>query len=52
MTVVGLGCAKVEDIIDQIVVGDGSDEARFLCTTSHAGEPFEGVLNMGKGMGV
>lgn len=46
VAVVGPGCARVEDIIDEIVVGDGSDEARFLCTTSHPDEPFEDVLNM------
>jgi len=46
VTVIGPGCARVEDIIDEIVVGDGSNEARFLCTTSHPDEPFEDVLNM------
>ena len=46
VAIVGPGCARVEDIIDEIVVGDGSDEARFLCTTSHPDEPFEDVLNM------
>ena len=46
VAVVGPGCAGVEDIIDDIVVGDGNDEARFLCTSSHPDEPFEDVLNM------
>ena len=46
VAVVGLGCARIEDIIDEIVVGDGSDETRFLCTSSHPDEPFEDVLNM------
>lgn len=46
--VVGQGCARVEDIIDEIVVGDGSSEARFPCTTSHPDESFEDVLNMGE----
>ncbi|QKC64892.1 hypothetical protein EFV37_27955 [Mesorhizobium loti] len=48
VAVVGPGCAKVEDIIDEIVVGDGSDETRFLCTTSHPDEPFDDVLNMAR----
>ena len=48
VAVVGPGCARIEDIIDEIVVGDGSDESRFLCTTSHPDEPFEDVLNMAK----
>jgi len=36
----------VEDVIDEIVVGDGSDPTRFLCTTSHPDEAFEDVMNM------
>jgi hypothetical protein len=46
IAVVGAGCAKIEDIIDEIVVGDGSDRSRFVCTTSHPDEPFEDILNM------
>ena len=46
VAVVGPGCARVEDILDEIVAGDGSDETRFLCTSSHPNEPFEDVLNM------
>jgi len=48
VAVIGPGCARVEDIIDEIVVGDGSDETRFLCTTSHPDEPLEDVLNMAR----
>jgi hypothetical protein len=46
VAVVGPGCERIEDIIDEIVVGDASDPERFLVTTSHANEPFEEVLNM------
>jgi hypothetical protein len=46
LAVFGLGCARIEDIIDEIVVGDGSDEDRFLCTTSHPDESFTDVLNL------
>lgn len=46
VAVVGPDCARVEDIIDGIVVGDGGDSSRFLFTTSHPNEPFEDVLNM------
>lgn len=35
--VVGKDCAKIEDIIDEIVVGDGSDENRYILTASHPG---------------
>lgn len=46
VAVVGPDCARIEDVIDEIVVGDGSDGTRFLCTSSHPDEPFEDVLNM------
>jgi hypothetical protein len=36
--VVGKDCAKVEDIIDELVVGGGSDDSRFILTSSHPGE--------------
>jgi hypothetical protein len=32
--VVGEDCAKIEDIIDEIVVGDGGED-RFILTSSH-----------------
>ena len=38
--VVGADCAKVEDIIDEIVVGDGSRDYHML-TSSHPGESVE-----------
>ena len=46
IAVVGPGCDRLEDVIDEIVVGDGSDPKRFVCTTSHPDEPFEDVVNM------
>ena len=46
IAVVGPGCARLEDIIDEIVVGDGSNADRFVCTSSHPDEPFEDVVNM------
>jgi hypothetical protein len=46
IAIVGPGCSRLEDIIDEIVVGDASDPNRFLCTSSHPDEPFEDVLNM------
>ncbi|GAA2849870.1 hypothetical protein [Aminobacter aminovorans] len=46
VAVVGPGCARVEDIIDEIVLADGSDGTRFLCTSSHPDESFEDVLNL------
>jgi hypothetical protein len=46
LAVVGPGCSRLEGIIDEIVVGEGDDPSRFLCTTSHPDDPFEEVLNM------
>jgi hypothetical protein len=36
--VVGEDCPRIEDIIDELVVGDGSDDSRFILTSSHPGE--------------
>lgn len=46
IAVVGPGCAILEDAIDWIVIGDGSDPDRIVCTTSHPDEPFDDVVNM------
>lgn len=35
VAVAGKDFAKVEDIIDELIVGDGSDSSRFINTTSH-----------------
>lgn len=38
VAVVGQDCERIESIIDEIVVGDGSNPERFLLTSSHPGE--------------
>jgi hypothetical protein len=48
IAVTGEGCERIEDIIDEIVVGDGSDPGRFVVTTAHADEPLEDVLEFAK----
>jgi hypothetical protein len=42
--VVGEDCSRVEDIIDELVGGDGSDESRFILTSAHPGETLEQAL--------
>jgi hypothetical protein len=42
--VVGKDCALVEDIIDEIVVGDGSQDDRFILTSSHPDESIEEAI--------
>lgn len=39
--VVGTDCAKIEDIIDELVSGGGSDNRRFILTSSHPGKSLE-----------
>jgi hypothetical protein len=41
--VTGNDCAKVEDVLDELVVGDGSDLTRFFTTTSHPNESIAEV---------
>ena len=48
--VVGKDCAKVEDIIDELVVGDGSDEARSILTSSHPGESVDEAITFAKSL--
>ncbi|MCT7663431.1 hypothetical protein [Shinella kummerowiae] len=46
LAIVGPGADKLEDEVDWIIVGDGNDPNRFLCTTSHPNEPLEEVIGM------
>lgn len=43
VAVVGMDCERVEDIIDELVVGDGSRDYDLL-TSSHPGEPLEAAV--------
>jgi hypothetical protein len=44
IALVGDGCATIEDDIDAIIVGDGTDESRFIVTTSHPDETIEEAM--------
>ncbi|WKB56035.1 hypothetical protein [Eleftheria terrae] len=46
--VVGHDCERVEEIIDELVVGDGSDPRRFLLTSSHPGESVAEVVEFAR----
>jgi len=46
LAIYGIGCEELEETIDWLVVGDGANPDRFLCTTSHPDEPLDDVLNM------
>ena len=46
---VGESCELVEDIIDELVVGDGSDQNRFIVTSAHPGESLDEVVAFARG---
>jgi hypothetical protein len=46
IAVVGPDCARIEHIIDEIVVGDGSNSDRDVTTSSHPDELLCDVVNM------
>jgi len=44
IAVVGEGCQEVEDQIDGLIVGDGTDDSRFITTSSHPDETLDQVV--------
>jgi hypothetical protein len=48
--VVGEDCSRVEDIIDELVVGDGSDQQRFILTSFHDGETVAEALEFARSL--
>jgi hypothetical protein len=42
--VIGRDCAKVEDIIDELIVGNGTDKSRRILTASHPGESINDAI--------
>jgi len=45
IAVCGEGCEDVHDLIDDLIVGDGSEEKRFIATSWHTGELLDEVLD-------
>ena len=39
----GPGCEELHDRVDDIIIGDGSDESRFILTSWHSDESLEEV---------
>ena len=48
--VVGKDAAHVEDMIDQLVVGDGADEGRFILTSNHEGESLRAAIEFAESL--
>ena len=47
---VGEDCSRVEEIVDELVVGDGSKEGRFIITSSHLGENVDEALEFARSL--
>ena len=50
IAVVGTDCSRVEDIIDELVVGDTSDDGRFILTSSHPGESLASAIDFARSL--
>ena len=48
--VVGPDASFIEELIDQLVVGDGTNDERFLLTSSHEGETLEEAVEFARGL--
>jgi hypothetical protein len=48
IAIVGEGANKIDDLILELVVGDGSDRGRFINTTFHANETVEEVMEFAR----
>jgi hypothetical protein len=46
IAIVGPGSVELENQIDLLIVGDGSNPDRFICTTSHPDDTHDDVVNM------
>ena len=44
--IAGVDAAKLEDIVDELCVGDGTREPYFMLTASHPGEPLSEAVAM------
>jgi hypothetical protein len=42
--VIGRDCTRVEDIIDELLVGNGTDKNRIILTASHPGESIDDAI--------
>lgn len=47
--VVGDDCVRIEDIIDELVVGEGKND-NFILTSSHPGETLEAVIEYARSL--
>lgn len=48
--VVGPEASLTEDLIDEYVVGDGSDDSRYILTANHQGKSLEEALESARSL--
>jgi hypothetical protein len=48
--VVGRNASRIEDMVDEAVVGDGSDDSRFLLTSSHEDETLDEAVEFARSL--
>jgi hypothetical protein len=48
IAVVGSNAETIHDLIDELIVGDGSDTGRFILTSFHTDETVEEALEFAK----
>ena len=48
--VVGKDAALVEEVIDECIVGDGSDDTRYILTASHQNESLEYAVEFARSL--
>lgn len=48
IAIVGEGASKMDDMIDELVVGDGSDSSRFIVTSFHTNGTVEEVVEFAR----
>ncbi len=50
VAVMGEDCDRVEDMIDELVVGDTTGPDRFILTSAHAGETLDAVVRFAEAL--
>jgi hypothetical protein len=48
--VVGVDCELIEEIIDELVVGDGSDRTAYILTSAHPRETVVKAIKFAEGL--
>ncbi len=48
--VVGRNASRIEDMVDEAVVGDGNDDSRFLLTSSHEDETLDEAVEFARSL--